>query len=235
MIGGSIGGVFGYKLPGKFVERGIFPDKAVQKGLYSAEYVKAPLTRMFDNQIKTISPETYLVTSAKTAAVPTAPVIDVKDTYGHAYKKYKPLISWDVDHRAKISEGERLGLPKSERVVETPEYLELKQVYNEFADTYGYPRTRAKTYEELVRDSRKIINRHNTFLRGVGMSDELIEATPGMTDEKRLIYAATQPYVEGERIWVTPGTSNAFGYGYRDPRKVFAVRLPVPFEGDPKT
>ena len=190
---------------------------------------------MFDNQIKTVSPETYLVTSAKTAAVPTAPVIDVKDTYGHAYKKYKPLISWDVDHRAKISEGERLGLPKSERVVETPEYLELKQAYNEFADTYGYPRTRAKTYEELVRDSRKIINRHNTFLRGVGMSDELIEATPGMTDEKRLIYAATQPYVEGERIWVTPGTSNAFGYGYRDPHKVFAVRLPVPFEGDPKT
>lgn len=159
--------------------------------MYSAEYVKTPLTRIFDNQIKTISPETHLVTSTKTAAVPPASVIDINDTYGHAYKKYKPLISWDSDHRAKISEGERLGLPKSLRVVETPEYLELKQIYNEFANKYGYPEATARTYDELVRESRKLLNRHNTFSRGVYMTPELIAATPGMSDAARLRHAAT--------------------------------------------
>ena len=93
--------------------------------------------------------------------------------------------------KSKLSVDELAGIPKGERMVESPEYLELKRVYNEFANKYNYPEAKSKNYEELVRESRKLINRHNTFLRGVEDSERLRNALPNSSLEQRLRYAAT--------------------------------------------
>lgn len=118
------------------------------------------------------------------------------------------------------------------RVVETPEYLELKQVYNKFANKYGYPEATARTYDELVRESRKLLNRHNTFFRGVAMEEGLIERTPGMSSYERLKHAATQTYDGRTHLWVSPYSDYA-GFYAGDNGGVFALRPQIKFDGKP--
>ena len=110
---------------------------------------------------------------------------------------------------AKISEAERLGLPKGEKIpYSEAENVAFRQQINDFAAKYGYEPIGDEVTdpEVLERYARSLIKRHNTFYRGVKLNPK--------ESNLSLEYMATHaPGGGAGELYITPYQSVAAMYG----------------------
>ena len=129
---------------------------------------------------------------------------------------------WIERPAAKISEAERLGIPKGETVPYTrDENIAFRNQINEFANKYGYEPIGEEVTdpEVLERYARSMISKHNSFYRGIHMPyneddiaiiHKVLGASP--TKEQVLQYVATHPRSKQDPMFISP-RSNAGIYG----------------------
>lgn len=109
---------------------------------------------------------------------------------------------------AKISEAERLGIPKGIKYYTQEENLAFRNQINNFAKKYGYEPIGDEVTdpEVLERYARSLIKRHNTFYRGVGLNPQ--------ESNLSLEYMATHaPGGGAGELYITPYQSVAAMYG----------------------
>lgn len=120
---------------------------------------------------------------------------------------------------SKITIAEKSGLPKHDRhKFHTEEENEaFIQKANEFAEKYDYPKINSEG--DIERQARDMLDRHNTFLRGVNpkpFSDEDIaqaarDLGENYTPDQYMQYAATHGRDVEPKVYV--GKENALTYG----------------------
>jgi hypothetical protein len=111
---------------------------------------------------------------------------------------------------SKLTEAERLGIPKGGKVPYTPEEnTAFRNQINEFAEKYGYNTIGDEVTdpEVLEKYARALIKQHNTFYRGISYAPDDITAMKW----------ASQPHHNAE-MYITPYSNVASGYG--DPVEV---------------
>lgn len=109
---------------------------------------------------------------------------------------------------AKISEAERLGIPKGTKYYTKEENIAFRNQINDFAKKYGYEPIGDEVTdpEVLERYARSLIKRHNTFYRGV----ELNPQEPNLSLEDMATHA---PGGGAGELYITPYQSVAAMYG----------------------
>lgn len=109
---------------------------------------------------------------------------------------------------SKISEAERLGIPKGIKYYTQEENLAFRDQINNFAKKYGYEPIGDEVTdpEVLERYARSLIKRHNTFYRGV----ELNPKEPNLSLEHMATHA---PGGGAGELYITPYQSVAAMYG----------------------
>lgn len=159
--------------------------------------------------------------AAKTASIPTSEV--VPNTISLRYAPPSVRTMTQMPRSSRISEAERLGIPKSERAGyhTIAEDKAFKQQIVDFANKYGYDISdipKGAPTKELERYARDLIAKHNSYYRGVEMptlsSDKaLLEARLGSNPTVDEIYQSmiTTPR-PNDVLWISPG-ANAGIYG----------------------
>lgn len=150
-----------------------------------------------------------------------------------------------LEKPSKLTEAERLGIPKGERsTYMNQEDLNLfKNQINEFAKSNKYPTFDKEVFsqQEIERFARDMINRHNSFYRGVNMpwkkgDLEIINKNlgPNATNEEILQYMATHPKSDPGTMFITPYPTKGYGYQaiIQRPYKLGNDRLKWIKEGD---
>ena len=108
---------------------------------------------------------------------------------------------------SKLTEAERLGIPKGERVpYTTEENIAFRKQINDFASKYGYEPIGEEVTdpEVLERYARSLIKRHNTYFRG-------IHDAPN--EEVMKYWATHAPGGISEELYISPYKDVAEMYG----------------------
>lgn len=139
--------------------------------------------------------------------------------------------------QSRISEAERVGIPRGERNLKNPFYTlkDARKEAQEFAEKWGYDFPKNAS----LKDIEDLYNRHNTFFRGTtteyfDVEKDRIAKELGLktlTPEQFLQYSATHSHPGTDRIWVTPfdhysGFYGTVGEGFQGQGQVSAVMRP---------